>query len=81
MALVATRKFSLGDQALAPGARIDPEVVAQLPRGRMETLKRAGLVRDDQAPDLAEELAELRGRVEALEAKRGPGRPRKEEAA
>lgn len=82
MTLVAQRKFSIGERAFEPGDPVDADAQALLPRGRLEVLKRAGLVEErpgdlvDVLPLIAEELSDLRERVEKLEARHASARKR-----
>lgn len=80
---IARRPLTIGNVSLAAGDVVTDEVESLLPPGRMKVLVNHGWVseRPVQA-DLAEVLARLsmlEDRVNVLEARRGPGRPRKVE--
>jgi hypothetical protein len=89
---VARRRFNIGGFELNPGDVVSDEVAALLPSGRMKQLVDqgwlslrpvAGMVGLDRLEVLlAEQTARvdaLEERIAALEARRGPGRPRKVE--
>ena len=86
MALVATRKFSIGDVVVDANDHIDAATAALLPAGRVDVLKRSGMLREvpTELPEheLAQRLAELEARVTQLEgASRRRPAPRKRGSA
>ena len=91
---IARRPFALGGFELNPGDVVPDEVAALLPPGRIKLLKEQGWLSERPVVDvavhvdstvidlLAEQVARvdaLEERIAALEARRGPGRPRKVE--
>lgn len=88
---VARKPLSIGPRAYAAGDEIDGDTQRELHRktpGRLLQLVSNGYVEhltDEGALErrlsvLEELVAELSSRVNVLEARRGPGRPRKEES-
>lgn len=86
---LARKQLSIGPRAFVPGDEIDRETQVALPAGRLRQLVDHGFIehltdegtlarRQTQLEDM---IAELSARVNALETRRGPGRPRKEEEA
>lgn len=84
---IARKSLNIGAYHLNPGDVLDNEVEQLLPPGRVKVLMDQGwlserpVVEVGFAVDTAilDRLAELEARVAALEARRGPGRPRKDE--
>ena len=69
--LIAERKFSLGETALAAGDVITAEMVEGLPPGRLETLKTTHFISERTDTDNEELVARLRDQVDALAARVG----------
>lgn len=84
---IARKPIAIGPYALQPGDVVPDAVGSLLPPGRLQTLVDAGWLAErpvvaDPMVELTEALrriAALESKVAALEARRGPGRPRKEE--
>ena len=82
---IARKPLTIGPAALKPGDVITDEVGALLPPGRLQTLVDQGWISERPVTGmlgldrLEQMVVELQERVAALEARRGPGRPRKEE--
>lgn len=80
---IVRKPITIGAVRLERGDVVSDEVEAQLPPGRMKVLKDQGwLAERPVAQDtdaLAARLAVLEDKVAQLEARRGPGRPRKVE--
>lgn len=79
---IARKPIAIGPYALKPGDVVPDDVGALLPPGRLQTLVDAGWVTERPVTDvdgLAARVAALEEKVAQLEARRGPGRPRKVE--
>ncbi len=79
--LLAARKFSLGETALAPGDPIPPEAVKDLPPARLETLKNTHFITEHTDTETEERVTRLQDQVDALAARVGKlEKPRKKAA-
>lgn len=89
---IARRPMTIGAVALKPGDVVTDEVESLLPPGRVKTLMDQGWISERPVSGMAgldrlealldEQVARadaLEERIAALEARRGPGRPRKVE--
>lgn len=85
---IARRDISIGSRGFAPGDEIDKDAQKALPVGRLMQMVEHGFIEhltDEgslarRLASLEDLVAELATKVNALETRRGPGRPRKEEA-
>lgn len=86
---VARKPLTIGRFALKPGDVVSDEIEALLPPGRMKVLLDQGWLSErpvnasnqsgGSLDDMFARLAVLEEKVAQLEARRGPGRPRKVE--
>lgn len=83
---IARKPLTIGVFALKPGDVVSDEVGSLLPPGRLQTLIDQGWITERPVATpvlgldrLEQMIVELSERVDALESRRGPGRPRKVE--
>jgi hypothetical protein len=80
---IVRKPITIGTVRLDRGDVVSDEVEALLPPGRMKVLKDQGWLAErpvvQDTDELAVRLAVLEEKVAQLEARRGPGRPRKVE--
>lgn len=80
---IARKPLTIGAVRLAPGDVVSDDIEALLPPGRMKVLKDQGWLSErpvaQDTDALMARLAVLEEKVAQLEARRGPGRPRKVE--
>jgi hypothetical protein len=84
---IARKAVSIGPRAFEPGDEIDRDSQKVLPAGRLMKMVEHGFVEhltDEgslarRLTSLEDLVAELSAKINALETRRGPGRPRKEE--
>lgn len=84
---IARHAISIGPRGFAPGDTIDRDAQLALPAGRMMQLVEQGavvMITDEASfekriSDLEDIVAGLAAKINAMEIRRGPGRPRKED--